>query len=199
MKTLLLTLALVFSQQPHRRNRPRRNLEPALTIYNQNFFVAREHLPLDLKAGRQPRRLRRRRRARRARLGHPARSRRTRPADSRAELPQRSRLAGTAALVLRRQDHRISWCNADDKIIKGKIIRSGYVPSYSYASGYPQQPAYSQPIIEVDGVLRFGLPGQPLFPALERRFHPQADAELAARRPTSPASSTPKSPTSAAA
>ena len=24
---------------------------PALTIYNQNFFVAREYLPLDLKAG----------------------------------------------------------------------------------------------------------------------------------------------------
>ena len=24
---------------------------PALTIYNQNFFVAREHLPLDLNAG----------------------------------------------------------------------------------------------------------------------------------------------------
>ena len=32
--------------------------------------------------------------------------------------------------------------------------------------GQYQQPAYSQPIIEVDGVLRFGLPGQPLFPAL---------------------------------
>ena len=52
------------------------------------------------------------------------------------------------------------------QIIKGKIIRSGYVPSYSYSNGYQQQPAYSQPIIEVDGVLRFGLPGQPLFPAL---------------------------------
>ena len=24
---------------------------PALTIYNQNFFVAREHLPLDLHSG----------------------------------------------------------------------------------------------------------------------------------------------------
>jgi hypothetical protein len=52
------------------------------------------------------------------------------------------------------------------QIVKGKIIRSGYVPSYSYANAYAQQPAYSQPIIEVDGVLRFGLPGQPLFPAL---------------------------------
>ncbi len=49
--------------------------------------------------------------------------------------------------------------------IKGKIIRSGYVPSMVRYGQY-QQPAYSQPIIEVDGVLRFGLPGQPLFPAL---------------------------------
>lgn len=49
--------------------------------------------------------------------------------------------------------------------VKGKIVRSGYIPSYGYAQGY-QQPAYTQPIIEVDGVLRFGLPGQPLFPAL---------------------------------
>ena len=29
--------------------------QPALTIYNQNFFVAREYVPLDLIAGRQPR------------------------------------------------------------------------------------------------------------------------------------------------
>ena len=49
--------------------------------------------------------------------------------------------------------------------IKGRIIRSGYIPS-SAAPGYAQ-PGYSQPIIEVDGVLRFGLPGQPLFPALK--------------------------------
>jgi hypothetical protein len=51
------------------------------------------------------------------------------------------------------------------EIIKGKIVRSGYIPSSYYAQNY-QQPASTQPIIEVDGVLRFGLPGQPLFPAL---------------------------------
>ena len=44
-------------------------------------------------------------------------------------------------------------------------MRSGYVPSSYYAQNY-QQPSFTQPIIEVDGVLRFGLPGQPLFPAL---------------------------------
>ena len=51
--------------------------------------------------------------------------------------------------------------------IQGKIIRSGYIPSSAYTQnyGYPQ-PGMGQPIVEVDGVLRFGLPGQPLFPAL---------------------------------
>jgi hypothetical protein len=39
------------------------------------------------------------------------------------------------------------------------------IPSSSYAQGYPQ-PGFGQPIIDVDGVLRFGLPGQPLFPVL---------------------------------
>src|SRR5262249_43359771 len=47
--------------------------------------------------------------------------------------------------------------------VRGKIIRSGYIPSTGY--GY-QQPSYTQPLIEIEGVLRFGLPGQPLFPAL---------------------------------
>src|SRR5438874_2257121 len=56
--------------------------------------------------------------------------------------------------------------NADgsDVKIKGKVIRSGFVPMH-YINGYPQQ-ASTQPIVEVDGVLRFGLPGQPIFPAL---------------------------------
>ncbi len=58
----------------------------------------------------------------------------------------------------------------------GKIIRSGYVPhSQAYSSYnqqyYQQQQAYvnagaGEPIIEVDGQLQFGLPGQPIFPAL---------------------------------
>jgi hypothetical protein len=52
-------------------------------------------------------------------------------------------------------------------------VRSGYVPP-SLAGGYdrygnwrPPLPGGStQPIIEVDGALRFSLPGQPLFPSL---------------------------------
>jgi len=64
-----------------------------------------------------------------------------------------------------------------DKIVRGKIIRSGYVPHHSGMQRYGQnytmrqhfyssQASGGQPIIEVDGQLRFSLPGQPLFPAL---------------------------------
>jgi len=59
-------------------------------------------------------------------------------------------------------------------IIQGKIIRSGYVPHSSametYGYEYQQQQmtmaTEGQPIIEVDGKMRFSLPGQPLFPDL---------------------------------
>ncbi|MCX6846661.1 MAG: DUF4139 domain-containing protein [Verrucomicrobia bacterium] len=46
--------------------------------------------------------------------------------------------------------------NKPDRTLQGKIIRSGY-----NAGGQ-----ISQPIIEVDGNLRFSLPGEPVFPAL---------------------------------
>ncbi len=59
-------------------------------------------------------------------------------------------------------------------IVQGKIIRSGYAPPlrqlarrgnpYYVQQGTP--PRAQQPIIEVDGRLRFGLPGTPLFPML---------------------------------
>ena len=65
--------------------------------------------------------------------------------------------------------------------VPGKVVRSGYVPHYSafatYGSQYAQgQYAFGgfggygsgggQPIIEMEGAMRFGLPGQPLFPTL---------------------------------
>ena len=136
---------------------------PAITIYNQNFFVAREHLPMDLKPG----------------VNH------VDYAGIAAHLePDSVILRDPAGRVLQifEQNYRndpisqelllsfyegktIEFLLPDQRVVKGKIIRSGYVPSAPYASGYPQ-PAYGQPIIEIDGVLRFGLPGQPLFPAL---------------------------------
>jgi hypothetical protein len=52
--------------------------------------------------------------------------------------------------------------------LKGKIIRSGYTPGAEgpdESSGRPNGGG-STPIIEVDGQLRFSLPGEPVFPSL---------------------------------
>jgi len=139
----------------------------ALTIYNQNFFVAREHVPLDLQAG-----------VNEAQYTGVA-----------AHLEPDSvilRDPGGRGLQILEQNYRndpvspemllsfyegktIDFAvgrNADgsDVKMKGKVIRSGFVPTH-WVNGYPQQSS-TQPIIEVAGVLRFGLPGQPIFPAL---------------------------------
>ena len=140
--------------------------DPVLTIYNQNFFVARQKLPLDLHSGvnhiaftgisahmepdsvilRDP-------------SGRPLQileqSYRNDPISQ--ELLLSFYEGKTIDFLVQRGERR--------ETIRGKIVRSGYVPSSAYANGYPQ-PGYGQPLIEVDGVLRFGLPGQPLFPSL---------------------------------
>ena len=64
------------------------------------------------------------------------------------------------------------------RTVRGRVIRSGYVPHQQAWQRYGQQyyqrqmafvsgGGSNQPIIEVDGQLRFSLPGQPVFPALE--------------------------------
>ncbi len=136
---------------------------PALTIYNQNFFVAREYLPLDLKAG----------------VNY------VNYAGIAAHLEPDSVIlrdpAGRTLQILE-QNYRndpisqelllslyegktIDFQISPGNIVQGKVIRSGYIPSSYYAQGY-QQPGNTQPIIEVNGLLRFGLPGEPQFPAL---------------------------------
>ncbi len=138
----------------------------ALTIYSQNFFVAREHVPLDLKPG-----------VNQAEFAGIA-----------AHLEPDSvilRDPNGRALQILEQNYRndpvspemllsfyegktidfvVGRSNGKEETIKGKVIRSGYSHPI-YVNGYPQQPS-TQPIVEVDGVLRFGLPGQPIFPAL---------------------------------
>ena len=76
-------------------------------------------------------------------------------------------------------DFEITLPNGGEKkIVKGKILRSGYIPHTSAFQRYgPQyqynQMAYSnpqgggQPIVEVDGKIQFGLPGKPIFEALD--------------------------------
>ena len=138
---------------------------PALTIYNQNFFVARERVPLALHAG-----INQVQYAGMTTLLEPDSVILRDPAGRNLQILEQnyrndpvsqelllSLYEGkTIDFLVPRGDHT--------ETVRGKIIRSGYIPSASYAGGYPQ-PGMGQPIIEVDGVLRFGLPGQPLFPA----------------------------------
>jgi hypothetical protein len=142
------------------------NNAPTLTIYNQNFFVARERFPMDLTSG----------------------VNQVQYAGIAAHLEPDSvilRDPSGRALQILEQNYRNDPISQElllsfyegktieflvqrgekQETVKGKIVRSGYIPSTNYANGYPQ-PGYGQPIIEIDGVLRFGLPGQPLFPAL---------------------------------
>ena len=151
---------------------------PALTIYNQQFAVVRQKLPLDLRSG----------------VNH------LQVTDITAHLEPdsvilRSLDTGRHLQILE-QNYRndpvsqqlllslyegktIDFLETDKdgtaRTVQGKIIRSGYVPHYaafqSYGPQYAAQQAAvaqgsEQPVIEVNGKLQFSLPGQPLFPAL---------------------------------
>jgi hypothetical protein len=163
LPTMLLLCGMMGEAQEQAADTSR---QPALTIYNQNFFVAREYVPLDLTTGvnhaqfagiashlepdsvilRDP-----------AGRGLQVLEQNYRNDPISQELLLSFYEGKTIDFLVQRADRQ--------EIVKGKIVRSGYVPSSYYAQNY-QQPSYTQPIIEVDGVLRFGLPGQPLFPAL---------------------------------
>jgi len=138
--------------------------EAALTIYNQNFFVAREHVPLDLKPG-----------VNRAEYVGVAShvepdSVILRDPSGRAlqilEQNYRNDPISQELLLSFYEGKTIEFLIQPGQTVKGRIVRSGYIPSPTYYAQNQAQPGFSQPIIEVDGVLRFGLPGQPLFPAL---------------------------------
>ncbi|MFM8333241.1 MAG: DUF4139 domain-containing protein [Candidatus Methylumidiphilus sp.] len=130
--------------------------EPALTIYNDDFAVVREAVPLDLKAGVNE----------------------ARYADMVSQLEPDSVIlrdpAAKAKFQILEQSYRndpvsqelllslfegktidffVKEPNKPDATVSGKIIRSGYKSN-------------SQPVIEVGGKLRFSLPGQPIFPSL---------------------------------
>ncbi len=155
--------------------------QPALTIYNQNFAVVRETVPLDLKAGVNT-------------VRYSGMTAHAEPDSVVLRDPKDKHHFQILEQNYRNdpvsQELLLSLCEGktidfektryvngqpEEQIMPGKIIRSGYVPHYEalnrYGSEYYQsQMAYtrnsSQPIIEVDGKLQFGLPGQPLFPAL---------------------------------
>jgi len=175
--------------------------DPALTIYNQNFAVVRDTVPLDLKDGVND----------------------VSFADTTAHLEPDSVIlrdpSGKVNLQVLEQNYRNDPVSQElllslfegktidflvkaegkpDQTIQGKIIRSGYVAhSQEAMQRYGQQyyqsqmaMAYSnggtsQPVIEVDGKIQFGLPGQPIFPSLgdDTILKPALSWKLAADAP----------------
>ncbi|HKW19531.1 MAG TPA: hypothetical protein VJO35_18625 [Terriglobales bacterium] len=152
----------------------------ALTLYNQDFAVVRQPIALDLKQG----------------------TNNIRYSETTAHLEPDSVMlrdpSGKHHLQILEQNYRNDAVtealllaayegkeiefevNRGDgpKIIKAKIIRSGYVPHYNAFQRYGSQYQYQQyamgnadagagsPIVEVDGQIQFGLPGRPIFPSL---------------------------------
>ncbi len=133
---------------------------PALTIYNQNFAVVRDTVPLDLQEG----------------VNNVKFSEMTATAETDSVILRDP--TGKVKLQVLEQSYRndpvsqefllslyegktiaffIKEPNKPDSTVEGKIIRSGYG-----AGG--QNP--TQPIIEVNGVMQFSLPGEPRFPDL---------------------------------
>jgi len=136
--------------------------EPALTIYNQDFAVVRDTVPLDLKSGANA-------------VIYSGATAQVEPDSVILRDP-----AGRHSLQILEQNYRndpvsqelllslfegktIDFQNIRTKdstqiteLIPGKIVRSGYVPGGGN----------TQPIIEVNGKLQFSLPGEPLFPDL---------------------------------
>ena len=134
--------------------------QPSLTIYNQNFAVVRDSVPLDLQSGVNS----------------------VRYANATAQVEPDSVIlrdpGGKHSLQILEQNYRsdpvsqelllslfegktidFQRVNRDGmptETIRGKIVRSGYVPGGQF----------QQPIIDVNGKLQFSLPGQPLFPDL---------------------------------
>ncbi len=158
--------------------------QTALTIYNQNFAVVRETVPLDLSPGvnsvtfdratfhvepdsvvlRDPR---------------------GRVALRILEQSYRAETASQGLLLSLFEGREIAFVarnpDGSERRVRGTVVRSGYAPNLAASPRYG--PAFRQrqvevaggwggnqgggsPIIEVDGELRFSLPGEPVFPSL---------------------------------
>jgi len=139
--------------------------QPSLTIYNQNFAVVRDQVPLDLKAGENV-------------VPYTGVTAQLEPdsvilRDPAGKIPlsilDQSYRADTLSVGYMLQlnegksiDFLVRDKDNKESTVSGKIIRSGYSPT----AGYNPNPGANTPIIEVGGQLRFSLPGEPIFPSL---------------------------------
>jgi hypothetical protein len=159
--------------------------QPSLTIYNQDFAVVRQDVPLDLKAGENQ-------------LNFNDITMHLEPDSvilrdptgkhSVTVLEQNYRADPVSrnSLLYLYEGRTIGFELGDGTTVKGKVVRSGYVPQgYFNLTGYNQQYPQEEPIIEVGGQLRFGLPGTPIFPDLtaETILKPRLEWLLATDKP----------------
>lgn len=172
---------------------------PALTIYNRDFAVVRERIPLDLKPGENA-------------VSFAGATTHLEP-DSvvlrdpsgrvRLQVLEQGFRADTISQGLllylnegKEIDFHRSRKDGEAEIVRGKIVRSGYTPNYRamgrYGAEFRQrqqalgdwQGGAGSPIVEVDGKLQFSLPGEPVFPELgsDAILYPTLTWQLASDR-----------------
>ena len=152
-----------------------------LTIYNQNFAAVKERRTLTLQRGENELRIT----DLTAHLEPDSVVLRhlTRPDSIRILEQNYESDPLSEGLLLRKSegktlDFEVTLPSGEKRLVKGRILRSGYVPHTSAYRRYGQQyyqnqVLYSnpqgggQPIVEVDGRIMFGLPGRPIFAALD--------------------------------
>jgi hypothetical protein len=150
--------------------------QTALTIYNQNFALVRTPVDLDLKAGTtevtktdvttqvEPDSVV---------LRDPVGKQPIHIVEQNYDGSLRVQAQMLAKFEGRTIDFVVPSANGEQKVVQGKIVRAGavpqydlidlYGPNYFYQMNQPNQ--QEEPLIEVDGKLRYGLPGTPLFPS----------------------------------
>lgn len=146
--------------------------QSSLTIYNQDFAVVRQDVALDLKSGV-------------SQINENEITMHVEPDSVILRDP-----TGKHVLQVLEQNYRadpisegmllslyegktLEFETNGGQIVKGRIIRSGYTPHNYFAMNrygpnyyQSQMTASGQPVIEVNGQLRFSLPGLPIFPSL---------------------------------
>src|ERR1700693_6197330 len=162
--------------------------QPSITIYNQDFAVVRQDIPLDLKAGDNQvnvNEITMHLEPDSVVLRDPT----GKHALQILEQNYRADAISEALLLSLYEGKTIEFETPGGQTIKGKVIRSGYTPrnyfsvnrgQEYYGGGAPQQP-----VIEVNGQLRFTLPGTPIFPSLtdDSILKPRLEWSLATDKP----------------
>jgi len=158
---------------------PAASVEPGLTIYNQDFAVVRENIRLKLDKGINQ-------------VSFTDTTAHLEPDSVMLRDPQGKRALRileqnfradpiSQGLLLSLYEGKTIDClihtGEEQKIVPVKIIRSGYVyhpqglrrygqQYYQRQMAYVSSPGTGEIIVEFEGKIRFGLPGQPLFPNL---------------------------------